>query len=333
MGSQIAVRLFPGGRGGAGRQDRRVLILNTLAPVFLLIGIGALMQRSAFVSPNFLREANRVTYWLGLPALLFSQLAGSFHDAGGAKLMLGTMLGATLLSIVAGYLVARAMRVPGEATGTFVQGAFRGNLAFVGLPIIYAMPDAPLAGGLTARTAAIITVAPMMVFYNVGGVVVLLLSQHAFGWAMVKPFAKQLLTTPPLLATVAGIGFALTGWPLPVAVDKTFSALGEMALPLGLLGVGGSLMTVQLGARWRAPLAAALVKTAVSPALGWMAGRWLGLAALELKMVMILMATPTAVVSYTMALELKGDEPLASGAIVLSVLTSIVTLAVIVGAF
>ena len=173
----------------------------------------------------------------------------------------------------------------------------------------------------------------MMVFYNVGGVVVLLLSQHAFGWAMVKPFAKQLLTTPPLLATVAGIGFALTGWPLPVAVDKTFSALGEMALPLGLLGVGGSLMTVQLGARWRAPLGAALVKTAVSPALGWMAGRWLGLGALELKMVMILMATPTAVVSYTMALELKGDEPLASGAIVLSVLTSIVTLAVIVGAF
>ena len=45
------------------------------------------------------------------------------------------------------------------------------------------------------------------------------------------------------------------------------------------------------------------------------------------------MATPTAVVSYTVALELKGDEKLAAGAIVLSVLTSVVTLAVIVGAF
>jgi len=48
---------------------------------------------------------------------------------------------------------------------------------------------------------------------------------------------------------------------------------------------------------------------------------------------MILMATPTAVVSYTVALEMKGDEALASGSIVLSVLTSLVTLAVIVGAF
>ena len=107
-----------------------MLILNTLAPVFLLIGIGALMQRSAFVSPDFLKEANRVTYWLGLPALLFSQLAGSFHEAGGAKLMIGAMAAATLLAIVAGYLVAWMMRVPAGAQGTFVQGAFRGNLAF-----------------------------------------------------------------------------------------------------------------------------------------------------------------------------------------------------------
>ncbi len=310
-----------------------MLILNTLAPVFLLIGIGAFMQRSEFVSANFLREANRVTYWLGLPALLFSQLAGSFHGGGGAELLLGAMFAATLLSVGVGYLVAWAIRVPAGATGTFVQGAFRGNLAFVGLPIIYAMPDTPLAGGLTARTAAIITVAPMMVAYNIGGVTVLLLSQHTLGWSMVKPFLKQLLTTPPLVATVAGIGFALAGWQLPAAVDKTFSALGEMALPLGLLGVGGSLVTVKFGGAWRSPLAAALVKTAVSPALGWAVGHWLGLGPLELRMLLILMATPTAVVSYTVALELKGDEPLASGAIVLSVLTSIVTLAVIVGAF
>ena len=50
-------------------------------------------------------------------------------------------------------------------------------------------------------------------------------------------------------------------------------------------------------------------------------------------MLLILLACPTAIISYTMALELKGDESLASGVIVLSVLTSVVTLAVIVGTF
>ena len=64
-----------------------------------------------------------------------------------------------------------------------------------------------------------------------------------------------------------------------------------------------------------------------------MAGRALGLGAAELRMLLILMACPTAVISYTMALELKGDEALASGVISLSVLTSVVSLAVIVGLF
>ena len=310
-----------------------MLVLNTLAPVFLMIAIGAVLQRSGFVSENFLKEANRVTYWLGLPALLFSQLAGSFHDAGGAKPMLGAMAGATLLVMAAGYLVAWSLRVPGGALGTFVQGAFRGNLAFVGLPIIYALPDAVIAGGLSARTAAIITVAPMLVAYNVGAVVVLLLSQHPLSFRMAVPFLKQLATTPPLVATIAGITCAVMGWVLPPAMDKTFSALGEMALPLGLLGVGGSIMTARLGDAWRPALGSALMKTIAAPALGWLAGRWLGLGAVELKLIMILLATPTAVVSYTMAVEMKGDATMASGTIVLSVFTSLLALAVVVGGF
>ena len=53
------------------------------------------LVRLSIVSAGFLREANRVTYWLGLPALLFSQLAGSFHQAGGAGLMFTVMLAAT----------------------------------------------------------------------------------------------------------------------------------------------------------------------------------------------------------------------------------------------
>lgn len=308
-------------------------ILNTLAPVFLLIAAGAGLQAAKFVSENFLKEANRVTYWLGLPALLFSQLASSFRTGSGAGVMFVSMLVATLFVILAAYGVALLARVPGPALGTFVQGGFRGNLAFVGLPIVFSLPDAPLAFGMTVRTAAVITVAPMMVVYNIAGVIVLLLSQHRLGWDMVKPFVKQLATTPPLVATVAGIAFALAGWTLPPFVDKAFTALGEMALPLGLLGVGGSLVTVKLGAHWRTPLMSALVKTALSPLIGWGVGRLFRLGAVELQTVMILMACPTAIVSYTMALELKGDEPIAAGAIALSVLTSVVSLAVIVGAF
>jgi predicted permease len=312
-----------------------MLVVNALAPVFLLIALGAWLQGSGFVSERFLREANRVTYYLGLPALLFSQLSASLHEAGGTKLMFSAMLAGMALMIAMAYAMAWWQRVPAAAVGTYVQGAFRGNLAFVGLPIIYGLPDTPVAGELSPRTAAIITVAPMLVIFNTAGVIVLLVSQHRIGPRMIGPLVKQLVTNPPLIGTVAGIVVALAGWPLPVVLEKTFAALGDMALPLGLLGVGGSLVTANLGAAWpwRQPLGAALVKTCAGPALGWGAGRLLGLGAAESKLVMILMATPTATVSYTVALELKGDERIASGTIVLSVVVSLVVLAVVVGVF
>jgi predicted permease len=307
-------------------------ILTILAPVFLMIGIGVALQGGGFVSPNFLKEANRLTYWLGLPALLFSQLAASSHDVGGARLMGEAMFLVTVAVMVLSYGVAWTLRIPASSAGTFVQGAFRGNLAFVGLPIIYSFPDDTLVWGVSVRTAAVLTIAPMMVVYNIAGVVVLLLSRHTLGWSMVKPFLKQLATTPPLLATIAGIAVALMRWPVPAPLEKTFTALGEMALPLGLLGVGGSLVTVKLRGNWRWPLAVAILKTIAAPALGWFVGRRFGLGQVELKVLMVLLACPTAIISYTMVLELKGDETLASGSIILSVLTSIVSLAVIIGA-
>ena len=321
------------GRRSGGCSAYDVLVFDTLAPVFILIAIGVVLQRTRFVSAGFLKEANRVTYWLGLPALVFSQLAASFHDAGGAKMVLIAMALATLAAMVVGYVAVWLLRVPGPAAGTFVQASFRGNLAFIGLPIVFSLPDTPIAGGMSLKAAAVVVVGPMMVAYNFIAVIVLLLSQHKLGWAMVKPFVRQLATTPPLIATVAGIIFAVAGWTLPSTVDKALSAPGEMALPLGLLGVGGALSAIEHGFGGAAAVGAAVIKTAVAPAIGWIIGRSMGLDALALKMVMIFMATPTAVVSYTMAIELKGDEKIASGAIVVSVLTSIVTLAAVIALF
>jgi predicted permease len=321
------------GRSAAAHCRRAMLVLNALAPTFLLIALGAWLQRSAFVSAGFLREANRLTYWLGLPALIFAQLVSSLRDAAGAERLLGAMALTTAAAIAVGYAGARLVRVPAAAAGTFVQGAFRGNLAFVGLPIVFALPDVPLLGGLSLHQTAVIAVAPTMVLYNIGGVVVLTISQHTFGPRMVVPVLRQLAVTPPLLATAAGIGFVLTGWRLPVTFSTALGALGEMALPLGLLGVGGSVATARFRGALRAPLTCALLKTWVGPLLGAAAARLCGLGPRETVLVMLLAAAPTAIVSYTMALELKGDGELATSTIALSVASSLVPLAVIVALF
>jgi predicted permease len=307
-----------------------VLILSVLAPTFLLIAFGAVLLRSGFVSPEFLREGNRMVYWFGLPALLFNELAtASLSVAGPAKLMVGTMLAATAALIVLSYAGARLLRLPSSATGTFVQGAFRGNLAFVGLPIVYSLPASLTVHGVPVRTIAVLTVAPMLVVYNVVGILVLLASQLDVQRLSGRYLLQQIVTTPPLVATLAGLAYAVTGWPWPAVLHETFDALAQLALPLALLGIGGALITTPFGGAWLSPLSAALLKTAAAPALGWLCGQWLGLGPLELKLVMVLLATPTAVISYTKVVEMEGSPALASGSIVFSTALSILSLVAI----
>ena len=50
-------------------------VLDTLAPVFAVIALGAALRRTGFVSDELLRGLNRVVYWVALPALLFGKIA------------------------------------------------------------------------------------------------------------------------------------------------------------------------------------------------------------------------------------------------------------------
>ena len=308
-----------------------MLILNTLAPVFLVIALGVLLQRREILSRGFLVEANKLSYWVGLPSLLFIDTLEASPHLGAAKPILEVVMAGCAGAIVLGYVLAPLLRIETRAVGTFVQACFRGNLAFIGLPIIYAFPDTHLAGGLSLRAAAVLVIGPSMVVYNIVGVTVLLLSQHALGPGLLKTFARQLVTTPPLIATAAGLLACHYGISVPKALSLTFHTLADLAFPLGLLGIGGALASLEgVGGRSQAVIAAC-VKTAFAPIVGYFVGRWMGLGALELKTALIFLAAPTAIISYPMVVELKGDAGLAASAIAGSVLTSIPALMVVIG--
>lgn len=120
---------------------------------------------------------------LGLPALLFSQLAASFHQSEGAGFMLGVMLGATGLVVLGRLIGGRADACARRGGGHLRAGRVSGQPG-LRRPADHLRAAGLAAGGLLfVRTAAIVTVAPMMVLYNVAGVVVPSLSQHTLSCA------------------------------------------------------------------------------------------------------------------------------------------------------
>lgn len=299
-------------------------IVTILAPVFLIVLLGWVLALTGFLSHAALAEINRLSYWFGLPALLFHRLATASPEFSAVGGLLAALTGATLLGIMAGGVCAATLGLPRVAVGTFIQGVFRGNLAFIGLPVVlYAFAGSP-GSEAGAESRALLAFGPTVVLYNVLAVAVLLApsAQGGLGPAVARA-AYGMVSNPILIACVAGVAYSLSGLGMPGVVGRTLSAIGQMALPLALVCIGGALYWTRVRGHLRRAGLAALLKVSVLPALGLALAWWLGLSPEHTRIVGILLACPTASASYLLASQLGGDGGLASSIVVLSTLLAV----------
>lgn len=280
--------------------------------------LGWLLARTGFLSPRALHDLNALTYWVGLPALLFVGIAGASPEIGAVRDLMIVTFGATGAGILAAMGLARGLAVPAGARGTFVQGVFRGNLTFIGLPVVMYAFAGPGGTGGSAAASALLVFGPTVVLYNVLAILVLMRRDGDGGPRMPGGALRSLLTNPILIACIAGLVFSLSDTGLPVLVQRTGGAIGQMALPLALLCIGGSLFTTRLSGSLHWALAGALAKVLLLPALGLPLAWLVGLSHEHLRIALILLACPTASASYVLARQLGGDVALASGMILLS---------------
>lgn len=301
-------------------------VLTILAPVFLVVTIGFFLRKTGFASYNFFKQTNKLVYWIGLPALLFYKTAGAPPELGDVLNIVLVIIAGMAGCIVVGYLVSFLMGLSVEARGTFVQGAFRGNLAFVGLPIVlYTIETADVAGD----GMAFLVLAPLIPLYNFASVFVLTAGRKKEGSTLKSHFrtlAFKIVTNPLIIACLAGLAYALIGVDIPLVLYRTCEAIGQMALPLALLGIGATLSFDTVKGKAQESIPAALIKTAGAPLVGFLASSALQLSTLEMRVALLYLACPTAVASYVMAQQLNGDDRLAAGIVVVSTILSAASL-------
>ncbi len=303
-------------------------ILSISLPIFLLVGLGWLLTRTRLFTEAFADGANRFVYRVSLPALIISSLTHGQLDLRAAGRPALAMILAVLVLVALASLLAALLQCRGGRSATFVQAAFRGNLAFVGIPVL-----ASATGGKDPAflAMAVLIFAPVMLVYNIVAVLLFHFARHRGGsyWQALSGLASN----PLILAVLAGGAIAAWLPPLPEFLAQTLQLLGAPAAPLALLCIGAAMAGVSFVADLKTVTAAALLKIALCPLLTWLAARALGLEGDGLRIAMVLAACPTAAASYVFARELGGDAPLASNAVVLSTLLSPVSLTVVLALF
>jgi len=308
--------------------------LQTLLPVFAVIALGYGLTRRGFLGKVFLEELNRLVYWVCLPALMVASLDRAKSLTAESLPIILIYFGATLLVLGIAFVVAKLLKLQRWQYGTFMQGSFRGNIAFIGIPILlYALRDNDAETINSVLAQAVFVFAPIMILYNVLSVIVLVSGHDGGSMATLPKTLKNVALNPLILAAMTGLVLYLLPVNLPGAVNDTLQFIGRMAAPAALICVGGGMALTSMEGRYRSASYAACLKVFATPLAAWLIAIPFGLSDFGMQILMIFTATPTAVASYVMAKQLHGDGAMASGAIVISTLLSVISLSVAVTLF
>lgn len=299
--------------------------IEIIAPILILVLLGVLLARFRFLGPEFLGELNGFIFWIALPASLFRTAAISGDSGPETAGILSALLCGTFLIAVGGWLTSVALKLPKACHGTVSQSGFRGNLAYIGLPVLsYAFRETP--GGEAHYATAAFVMGCLISIYNILAIIVLQASRHDVSWRSLRPGFRSILTNPLLIACLAGLAFNAADLTLPRALDDSLEGLGGAAVPMSLICIGGSIAFIRIGKNIAPMAASVLLKIAVLPVLVYALGRFLVLDPVSMRIALVFAATPTAAAAFVMARQMEGDESVASGAIVLSTIFSAISL-------
>ncbi|WP_372796219.1 AEC family transporter [Pontiella sp.] len=306
-----------------------MFILNSIAPIFLLILLGKALQKTGFLPEVFFKSLNRFVFWFSLPALLISSISRAELDFSTISRIVIIFSVGTLASLAFAWGISKILKLPAPGTGAFIQGAFRSNGAFVGLPvIIYTLseldPQAEMLGT--------VVLAPVVVILNILSVSVLLhygKGKHTAGDSIAS-FLLQMVKNPLIMSCVLGIALNLLHLEIPLFLNRSLEALGRAALPLILMSIGASLEVERLRGAASPSLIAALIKVILAPAIGFLIAGFFDLTVTEKMIAIFYLGCPTAGMSYIMADVMGADATLAARIIALSTLLSALTLPAII---
>jgi predicted permease len=292
-------------------------IVTTIIPIFVIIVLGWLARVYGFIRTDFIGPANRLVFYLAIPAMIFrsvsrASLNGHFE---GWTVTLALMSICLVFGIA--WVWSGIAHIPKNQRGTFIQNSFHGNMGYIGLAVAFYYL------GREGFVQASILAGFMMILQNF--LAVIALQVHAANnslspnrWTVVL----KIVGNPIVVSAAAGIAVSVSAVPVPLVIGRCLDILSDLSLPLALLIIGASLSFDMLQSRLMAVLSTGMLKLLLLPGIGYTLYRFCGLLPDSFLPAVVLLASPTATVTYVMAKEMGGDSDFAVAAVSLHTLLS-----------
>ena len=295
-------------------------IFTTIIPIFAIILLGWISRKKGFIHADFIGPANSLVFYIAIPAMIFSAISRATLTAHFNVGILVITLVTAMVACVFAWVFGRICRLKQGQLGSYVQISFHGNLGYIGLAVAFYYL------GEDGLVKASLLTGFLMIVQNLLSVLSLTFNTHQPDSARhSRTIVRNLVGNPVILSAMAGIVCSFLKVPIPLIVQRSLDILSGLALPMALLIIGASISFQEARHRVKWVLSSSTTKLFLMPGLGYIAFRSLGFPPGEYLPGLILLASPSATISYVMAKEMKGDPDLAVIAISMSTLLSALT--------
>src|SRR5512133_3115585 len=285
---------------------------NNILPIMLISAAGFVLGKKLNIDA---RSVGRITFYFFSPILVFSLLIHSKLPGGDiaktGALAIGVMLTSGLLTLVGGLV----LKLERQTLASALLTAMFANNGNYGLPLI------AFAFGQDALAHSSIYFIFSSLLTNTLGVLI-----ASLGHLDLKQAFLGMFKIPTMYAVLLAAIVNLTGFTIPLPLDRTVTLVAGATVPLMILLLGLELTQM----RWTNHLAALGLSTSVrllaGPLLGLLFTSLLGISGTARQAGIMEASMSAAVANANLAGEYKLDSSLVAATILVSTLLSPLTL-------
>ena len=294
------------------------ICLNAVLPLFIYIVVGIAIRRTGMMTDEENKRLNKVLFAFFYPMLMFDNIYNADLSAVFDVRLIVFALAIIGISVIFISLIIVRIEKNDAARGAMIQAIYRSNFVIMGVMVVQ-----NIFGKEGAPTATLLATF-VVPFFNLIAVVVL--ERFRGGRANIGDILINIAKNPLILGSVAGVLASLAGIVLPKFAADVVGGMSSATTPMALISLGVTFDPSVITAKRKNIAISVLGRLAVVPLIGLPIAAAMGFRGPAFVSLLVMMASPSAVSSYPMALAMDSDAEIAASAIMISTPLSCVTL-------
>lgn len=297
--------------------ENLILSFNVVAPLCLIMILGYFLKYIKIFDNNSVKVMNNAAFKVFLPTLLFYNIyTTDFGNVFNPKLMIFAPTCILVLFVVL-LLFIPIIEKHNSKRGVMIQGIFRSNFVLFGIPVATSL----VGEGNVGTTALLIGI--VVPLFNLLAVVCLEIFRG--GNINIKKITHGIITNPLIIGACLGLLFLFLNIKLPTFIINTAKDIAKIATPLSLMLLGASFSFSNVKKYIKEVTIVVLGKLVFAPLIFIIISYYCGFRGISLLSLMVMFASPTAISSFQMAMQMDGDSDLANQIVVFTSAFSIIT--------